>query len=388
MANLFSDVQPGDLIKSTFWNQVLQTMNSFDSRISALEAGGTISNGVTITSVNPSGPVQVGATLQIIGTNFGFTIGATSVTFNGVSVSSFQAGSSDTQLIVVVPNINPPQGGVMATLTVANQVNSASTQILVLPLPQPVLGIVQIVPGQPSPSPILAGNTDFPFVLTSNANLPATYSTTITLTGPPWQSLVQVLDSSKAPLSNSQVPLSPNQPTTIYLRIAIPTGTTGTAFSLGLSVASGQSSGTSGLNNYTVGQAPPPPDTTIGLTFGSSNPASAVSGQTIQVASGSPATLTFVSTYTVPGTYTISVALLQATNWQAAIIQPAPTSPPSSQYVLTVAPAQIPSGGSFTQNLTFALVPEAGATNGQVQFSIQNSGVSGKQTTTYALTVM
>jgi hypothetical protein len=154
-------------------------------------------------------------------------------------------------------------------------------------------------------------------------------------------------------------------------------------------VASGQQSGgTSGLTNYTVGQSGPVQDNTITLTFGSSNPATAVSGQTIQVAQGAIASLTFVSAYTVPGIYTISVTLIQATNWLVAITQPEPPNPPQPTYVLTLTAAQIQAGGgSATQNLIFALKPETAATNGKVQFTIQNAGVTGNQSTTYELTV-
>jgi hypothetical protein len=347
----------------------------------------TTSGAVVITGLSPSGQVQVGATLQIMGANFGISIGATGVTFNGVSVSSFMSGSTDTQLFVAVPNINPPQGGVLATLTVENQFSSASTQILVLPLPQPVLGTVGITPGQPSPSPIAAGTTYFPFTLTSNANIAASYTAAATVTGPPWQSLVQLLDANKNPLTNNQVPLTPNQAVTILVAIVIPTGTSGTAFSLGLSVASGQSSGSSGLTNYTVGASGAAQDNTIGLTFGSSNPASAVSGQSITVAAGSAATVTFVSTYTVAGTYTVSIALVQATNWLAVINQPTPPAATPTQYVFTLTASQIPPGGSYPLNLVFALIPKTGATSGQAQFTIQNAGVNGNQTRSYALTV-
>src|ERR1019366_381999 len=265
----------------------------------------------------------------------------------------------------------------------------ASTQVLVLPLPQPVLGTVSVTPGQPSPSPIAPGNTDFPFVLVSNANLPATYTATITIQGVPWQSLAQLLDLNKVPIQNNQIPLTPGQPVTVNIRIAIPAGTDTTPFSLGLAVASGQQSGgTSGLTNYTVGQSGPVQDNTITLTFGSSNPATAVSGQTIQVAQGAIASLTFVSAYTVPGIYTISVTLIQATNWLVAITQPEPPNPPQPTYVLTLTAAQIQAGGgSATQNLIFALKPETAATNGKVQFTIQNAGVTGNQSTTYELTV-
>jgi hypothetical protein len=384
MAHLFTNVQPGTLITSQAWNQVMQTLNSYGDRISALESTGAVANGVVISSVNPSGPVQVGATLQIIGSNFGFSIGATQVTFSGVSVSSFLAGSSDTQLVVVVPNTNPAPGGTLTTVTVANQNSSATTPILVLPVPQPVIGPVVITPGQPIPSPVVqAATAIFPFVLTSGANLPASYAVTPTVTGPAWQSLLQLLDGNKTLITTGQVALSPGLPTTIYISIAIPTGSNTIPFALGLSVASGtRSSGSSGLSSYTVGVVSTPPDTTIGFTFGSANPTTAVSGQTVTVPSGSAALLTFVSTYTVPGTYTITAALVGATNWNLLINQPAPT-PPGAVFTFTL--GAMPAGGYPPLNITFALAPQAGATSGQVQFTIQNKGVTGSQTQLYQL---
>jgi hypothetical protein len=69
------------------------------------------------------------------------------------------------------------------------------------------------------------------------------------------------------------------------------------------------------------------------------------------------------------------------------INQPTPPAATPTQYVFTLTASQIPPGGSYPLNLVFALIPKTGATSGQAQFTIQNAGVNGNQTRSYALTV-
>jgi hypothetical protein len=388
MTTLFNDVKPGDLIRADLWNQVLHTLISFDTRITALESTGAVSGGVVITSIDPFGSVQVGDPLQINGQNFDFSIGATRVSFNGVSVSAFLPGSNDTVLIVKVPDIQPPQGGMQAMITVSNHVNSASTSILVTPLPQPVFGPVSITPGAPTPSPTLAGqDADFPFTVVSQANLPGTYVATATIANVPWQGFLQILDSNKGQLKNSSTPLTPNLPTTLYVRIhPIPAATTGTPFSLSLSLNSGtQSGGTSGLTNYTVGQAQAPQDDSIGLTFGSMNPTNAISGDTITIPSGSLAILTLLSTYTVAGQYNISAALSAgAANWKLQFTLPTPPDPTKPNQ--TVFTPNLTTKTMDSTNLNLEILPQASASSPcQLQVTIQRVGATTSKSVTYNL---
>src|SRR5436190_1445720 len=98
MAKLIDDVSPGALITAAYFQKIAHLLNSFDDRLAALESAGPPEDAVIIDTVSPAGAVQVNDTVSISGRNFEFTIGATQVTFNGKSVTSFLPGSSDTLL--------------------------------------------------------------------------------------------------------------------------------------------------------------------------------------------------------------------------------------------------------------------------------------------------
>ena len=127
----FTPVKPGDLITANYFNQIL---SSFDSRISALEGATITSGAAVITGISPSGPVQVGQPLTVTGRNFGFSIGAQQVFIDTVQVNAFQAGSSDQQLVFIIPNSinNVPAQGRSAILSISNGIAPAATQTRVV----------------------------------------------------------------------------------------------------------------------------------------------------------------------------------------------------------------------------------------------------------------
>src|SRR5947207_576884 len=114
-------VNPGDLITSLDWNELVAAINNLDGRVITLESGGT-GQAPHITQILPAGPVTAGDIIRIFGSHFDFEEGGNSVFFGTTQATFFQAGSSDTLLIVRVPD--PTAGavepGTAMTLTVGN----------------------------------------------------------------------------------------------------------------------------------------------------------------------------------------------------------------------------------------------------------------------------
>lgn len=379
-------VRPGDLIKADFMNQILDTLDSLDSRI-----GSGSTNGVQITGLSPSGQVQVGSPLTIFGNNFEFSIGAVRVVFGGIQINTLLAGSNDSQLNITVPDLGPslPSGGEPVSIIVSNRTSSDSRSITVVPLPQPLIGSV-LVSAQPLDNPTNPipqnGPTDFPFLLTSAANQSASFLVTPALSGPNWPNPVQALDKNKNALVNSTVPLDPNTPTLIYVRVAIPNNTLNTPFSLSVGVSSSGVTGNSGLTSYTVGQPPAPVDQTIDLSLTGANPASALSGSTIQLATGTSLILTYLAKFSVSGQYTISLsASSDAANWFFALSQPTPDSGSTTQATIQV---QATPGSVQPIPISFGVRPQANASNsGTLQLTIQRKGASAARTQALSLQV-
>jgi hypothetical protein len=135
MPQQISHVRPGDLILATDWNVLVDTLNSALIRIEALE---NVGGRLTITQVIPSGPIRVGDTLRVMGTNFQFMIGATRVFFRGAQTSTqvltLAPTSTDTLLEFTVPNITEAtEAGTAITLEVTNRNESVTWQLVVRP---------------------------------------------------------------------------------------------------------------------------------------------------------------------------------------------------------------------------------------------------------------
>jgi hypothetical protein len=184
MSKLFNDIQPGDLIMSSFWNQVLHALNSFDDRISALETIGSTGGGLTISGMFPPSPVHIGDTVTVLGRGFGVP-SSNSVNIDGTPVGNLQAGSNDSQLIIKIPNLQGiPQAGKFVTLTVANPSGSATLTFLLLQ-GQPTIptGTLQVNMSPTKVSPpdplIIAGKPYFfTFTVTAITSMDEVYTVT------------------------------------------------------------------------------------------------------------------------------------------------------------------------------------------------------------------
>jgi len=225
MSKLFNDIQPGDLIMSTFWNQVLHALNSFDDRINALEALSATGGGLAISGMFPP-PFHIGDTVTVLGRGFGVP-SSNSLNIDGTPVAVL-AGSSGSQLVIKIPNLQGiPQAGKFVTLTVANPGGSATLTFLLLQ-GQPTIptGSLQVSLSPVAVSPpdplIIAGKTYiFTFAVTAITSLDETYTVAPTV-GSGWTAVL--VDSGGATVTPSEVLIPKGDPpngTVQNIRIAV-----------------------------------------------------------------------------------------------------------------------------------------------------------------------
>jgi hypothetical protein len=369
MANLFNDVQPGDLITSSFWNQVLQTLNSFNDRITALESGSAGGGALTISGIYPSGSISVGDTISILGKNFGLP-SSDSVNINGTSVGQPLAGSNNTQLIIKIPNLpSIPQAGQFVTLTVSNTSGFATISFLLLPgqsvLPTGTLYVnFGSTPVSP-PDPLVAAGKSYIFTFTVIAitSLNETYTLTPTLSQATWSAVV--VDNSGNPVSPSQVLIPQGNPpngTTQNVRVmvTIPAGAaTGASSSLNLSVTSKLNptvltkSG-SLSSSITVGSPPPGGQDEILVSYNTVFAPGSASGGVVTIPpTSAKVRVDFTALIQNAGDYTIAAPVVQGdpTNlWTAQLQVPQALTPTTanSNNLVTISLAAQPGAPAAT----------------------------------------
>ena len=369
MATQFPRVKSGDVITAQQWNSVLDALDYLYGQI-----GSVATNNVQITGFMPPGPVNVGDPLSVLGQNFEYSIGAIGLYFDSVRINSFLQGSGDSQLNVTVPDIpNLPPGGRLVTVTAYNRTSNDQKTITVVPIPIPLSGFVDVIPGI-SDTTQPGATADFQFTLNSRANQTATFTVAGNLDQQGWQT--QILAADKSSLSNAQLQLVPFQPATVYVRLTLPQNAqNGTAFNLTVNVSSGGTVyGTTGPVTHTVGTADTPPDPSITVGQASGNPpADLQQGSTISVAANGVVIITVPTTFTFTpqAAYNVSIAPLgPLTNWQVTVQNPTGTAGSSSNGTFT------PPIGNV-QNLRFEVQPSAGASaTGTLQLKIQRLGAT------------
>jgi hypothetical protein len=379
MATTFPRVKAGDVIRHDDWNQVLAAIEDLYSRITTPDP-----TAVAITGFAPPGPVSVGDPLTIQGRNFQFSIGSLRLFFDGVAVNAFNLGSSDTQLLINVPDIpNLPQQGRQVNVSVYNRTSNDQQQITVIPIPVPLSGIVTVSAQSFSGTPTAGGPpTTFPFVVTSGLSVPRALTLRPTVSVSAWQNLVQVLDATTSTpqvISGGQIKLSPNQSMSVLVSIAIPSTAGGTPFGVALDAIdalTGANFGSSGTKSYTVGKASQDdPNVQFGqislVDFQPPGQSNVLSGNTITLLQGGSAIIRVVGTFKAATKYTVSIANQNATGWSAPTLN-------------------IPSDGQFDfsaavpppQNLQFTVQATSTAVSGgQVVLQAQTAGQTQFSTT-------
>lgn len=306
-------VNPGDIISATSWNGIVDTLNEALLRIQALEAGTGPSTGLAISQLLPSGPYRSGDTLQILGQNFQFAIGATRVFLNATQVLNLLPSSTDTQLNFVIPTVpGVLEAGTNVDLVVLNQNESVTRQILLRPKLSPLQGNLVIEWQSVAPATVVPGQPAvFAYRITSGTNNTATWALTATVdtasNAAAWNSQLRVLDAQGNELSARQITLDPGQIATVQVQIPnVPAVANGTGFGVTLSANAATITGSSGIRQFIVGTATPPPDQSMTLATVPAISQGALAGSTLTVPGGQNRPLGISATLTVAGTYTVT----------------------------------------------------------------------------------
>ena len=407
MHGFAEEVRPGDLITADFINDIQARLDQLQDRIEALEAisdDGSVAITQLIPSGSPSDPIVVGEQLQIIGRNFGFSVGGHRVFFDSIQITSFGVNSSDTLLEVTVPvGLTIPTGGRLVTLTVTDGVTTDTRSINVLPLQQTLSGDVDVLwrddlTPNPNPNPIPTPTAESPQTVTfgyrlrSRANLPAIFTITPDISIADSQGSLQVLNAEGGVISDRRIQLNPLQEVNFAVRATIGApGTSVSGFDLTVVAAAGSVIG-SQLRSFTFDTPVEPGDDQISLAFtgatvfnlstGSPDPSGGsfdAASNTISVAEGFRLDMDFAATFQVATIHNVTVeAGGGTTNWDLQV-----RTPNNGVYDESGQPVPIDEAPRFSAQ------PQSGASpTGQVTFRIQRADEPSSQARTYSLALL
>jgi hypothetical protein len=270
MAQLLNRVQRGDVITADMWNLVVDTINEL------LESGQT--TGIKVTGIVPSGtsadPLRIGTVMQIVGQNFGFSIGQASVTFEWtkgkvvVPREKMLIGSADDRLLLIVPpTALLPQEGATMTMRVDNGVAHDTRSVFVMPIAFDLDGDMFVnwradVRPNPNPNPLQPKQpAEFAFELKTGITMPATFDLSAdildatTALPPTLVKSIQFIDARDgSALKNKSIEMGKTETRNIIVRIPlIPDIFADQSFKLSVSASAGKVSGTD-ARSFTVGK--------------------------------------------------------------------------------------------------------------------------------------
>jgi hypothetical protein len=362
----FTPVKPGDLITAAYFNQVL---GSFDARISALESASPGGGQIVIQQLLPLGTFYVQNQMHVVGKNFGLPANLV-VTVGGQQVTSFAAGSGDTDLYFDIPSVQGlAQGGSLVSLVIDNSTSPApaSTSFTLFPQPltSPSGNILVKMTGPPSVGTVTAGNSFvYVFTVTGFTSLTDTYAVSVALDAASlaagWTA-VPVDSTGTSPLPTVQIPQGQNTTTLVGVKVSIP----GTAAALSVAqvtvaLASSLKPGVSGSGgtSVTVNAAPPPPNA-IGLTIFSTGAGTvSTDGSTVSLPSGtSSVVIIFLASLPDGGTgvsYAVSKLTFDSNLWTATLQGPSdiPVGTPNSTAQIRFSISVPPGTNSTKMHLT------------------------------------
>ncbi len=351
MAQLLNHAQPGDVITAEDWNLVVDAINEL------LQSGQT--SGIKINNVIPAAtaldPLKIGSLVQVVGQNFGFSIGQSKVIFEAgqTSVTVLRAqmlsGSFDERLMFMmppIPGITP--AGLAMTMRVDNGVASDNRSVFVMPVVISLIGDIFVgwradVTPNPNPNPVVSTQpATFAFRLQSGTNIPATYDLTADIINSSVAVPAGLIGSiefreNNNVITSKKLEMGKSEVRDITVRIPqIPvTFVAGTTFTLKLTATSGSVTGTD-QRTITVGTALPQSDPKIeaiqlqpqifNVQTGNNeiDPANGrLEGSTIKLKTGRQMVIGFNVKLTQNGVYQVTIQPKQGTpltGWGPALV--------------------------------------------------------------------
>jgi hypothetical protein len=304
-------VNPGDVIASTDWNDLVLAFTVLEGRVSDLERVGGSKVPPRITKVLPEGARTAGDWINIFGSNFDVSKTGYSVRFGNTRATTFDAAhSSDSLLIVQIPDQvdGATASGAPITMTVANLTDSATWPLTVKSKPVLVgggfeFGYLNSVPDTPASSSPIEYN--FRLASLSNADLAVSVQADIQVSGVSGAPAYEVHDADGTNRPDRTIALVQGGVKTITVRFTVPGAPLLTPFTLTATAsATGFQPVTEIVPPQTVGVAGEIPDPTItNLTW---NRALAGTANFTPLSGG-----TVAGILTIPGTAaaTVSIAL-------------------------------------------------------------------------------
>jgi len=351
MAQLLNHAQPGDVITAEDWNLVVDAINEL------LQAGQTA--GIKINAAVPTGtaldPFKIGSLVQVVGQNFGFSIGQSKVIFQAgqtnvtVPQAAMLSGSFDERLRFImppIPGITP--SGLTMTMRVENGVATDNRTVFVMPVVISLIGDVFIgsradVNPNPNPNPVVSTQPAvFAYRLQSGTNIPATYdlnadiiNSTVTVPA----GLVGSIEfrENNTVITSKKIEMGKSEIRDISVRIPqIPLQFgAGTSFTLKVTATSGNVTGTD-QRTVTIGTTVPQSDSSIQVIQlqpqifvvqtgnNETDPANGrLDGSTIKLKTGRQMVIPFNVKLTQIGTYQVTIQPKQGTTltgWSPALI--------------------------------------------------------------------
>lgn len=381
-------VAPGDLITAAQFNDIIDSLNSALARIAALEAGGgTSTSGLVITDLVPAGPYRVGQTIQIVGKEFQFAIGATRVFFGSTQVFNLRPTSTDSLLEFEIPVVaGVTEAGTEVDLTVANQTDSDTRKVILRPRQTSLQGFITTTFLSVTPATIAPGQPAlFRYRLTSGANAAASYLVTPTISGSPIATALQgqlsVLDANQTAIPSRQISVDPGSQVEFFVRIGtVPTGTAGQTFNLTVNVGADSLNTSTGAQQFPIGSPAEQPDPLIALAPVPGLSGAALSGNTLTVPAGNNRLFGLAAVLDQPpgvdGPITYALGWQQgagSTGWTVALLGGA-TGATSANRVLN--PGDFVNGEA-NRSFQYTITAATGASaTGSVTFTMQRQGES------------
>lgn len=372
MAINIPKVNPGDLITASFFNSIVDSLESLQAQIDALNGGSSppsSSPKPVITSVDPSPDVPVGAPMTIHGRNFAVPAVLNTVTVDGLALNDFQSGSDDETIRIGIPsNLSGVPG--TKSLVVSTVAGGASDPRSVRFVSSQIVLTGQAVLTNTSGSvgPITAGTPAvFQFLLDATAlnaseefRIQASYSNAVGATAAAWTAGTTYIGASG---SEHRVTVSPLTPVTVGVRVVPPAGATSVTLTVqAISVRNHPSSSSAPqIVPLTVGAPPQPADPSMKIVLGTnqrSNVHPNAAGDGLDIKYGSTAVITVEATMTHAGDYRFQGAIdnPDGSIWQILNLPQTilfgPGQGQQVQFKLQLVPTSPPGTGSVTRNFT------------------------------------